>query len=98
MKKTPVEINKYWKHEITLKPLPEMKNDQIRNLIKASQLLTQKEDARAMFTLINQLNPEIKAHSEDVTLDIDVLSNKTHWALKWYIQKRLEEDGVAYPK
>ena len=97
VKTTPIDISKYWKHEIKLKALPEMKNDQIRKLIKASQLLTDKEDARAMFTLINQLNPEIKAHSEDVTLDIDTLSNKTHWALEWYLRKRLEEDGIDYP-
>ena len=97
IKSTPEDISRYWKHEITLKPLPQMSNSDMRDMIKASQLLTDKEDARAMFALISQLNPEIKAHSEDVTLDIDTLTNKTRWALQWYMKKRLYEDGVDYP-
>lgn len=97
IKSTPPELSKFWKHEIKIKALPQMKNDEIRDLVNASKLLTGKEDARAMFSLIHQMNPEINAFSEDVTLDLDTLSNKTHYALQWYIQKRLDEDGVQYP-
>lgn len=97
VKKAPQELAKNWKREIKLKPLPAMKVSQIRNLVNASALLTDKEDARAMFGIIHNLNPEIQAFSEDVTLDLDSLSTKTHYMLQWYIAKRLEEDGLQYP-
>ncbi|EAX91563.1 Bromodomain containing protein [Trichomonas vaginalis G3] len=97
VKQAPQELSKYWKKEIKLKPLPPMKINQIRSLVSASALLSEKEDARAMFGIINNLNPEVQAFSEDVTLDLDSLSTKTHWMLRWYIERRLEEDGLRYP-
>lgn len=96
--RAPTNLSKYWKKEIKIKALPKMSIREVKNLVTASAKLTDQSDARSMFSIISDLNPNVTAYSENVQLDLDTVTPKTHWALEWYIRRRFEEEGLEYPK
>lgn len=96
MSNKPQEFLDYWKHQFGDLTFPKMNKSDIAKIIEKSQRFTSERDAQAMFSIIHGFNPTIKAYSESVQLDLQNVSNRTHWALEWFLRKKCEDSKIGY--
>jgi hypothetical protein len=71
-------------------------DDELDQFIRASQLLTNKQDAKRMFHSIRDHEPLFQEPPEDEYVDVSVRPVQTMHRLKEYVTQRLVELDVSY--
>lgn len=97
VKKSPEKIQRFCESQAKIDNKPDMTREEIKTLIKASKMLSNARDARAIYGIIHAFNPNIFAISENVIINLFDVSARTQHVLYWYIKKRFEEEGLEYP-
>ena len=77
--------------------LPAMRADEIENLMKMTEQLTEKKDVHKMLQIVLDLHPEIQITSKEMEIDINLLDKGTLWMLQDYVEKRFKELGIEWP-
>lgn len=78
-----------------MKPLSD---DELDQFIKASMLLSSKQDAKKMLHIIRLCEPQFSGPGDDNRVDVSSLQLPTLHALKEYTFQRLQDLNIAIPK
>lgn len=97
VKKSPDKIVSYFDTYSDDDPERILNKSEVNAFIRACSMLPNPKDARALFGIIQYVNPNIYPVSENIIVNLTDVNNLALHIMKFYVEKRFEEEGLEYP-
>ena len=82
-----------------IKPMvPMISERELRNFIKATEMITDEEDHREMVRILSEHQSDVDPGATDINYDVTKLNIETINELRKYIKSALEKKGLKYPE